>query len=356
MAALHDAPLETLFLPFSNGALRWPQGPVLFLRAREGAPLRAHADPAELICEQSFRPFAEAIERSGWVVRSEDEIEADSTRYALVLVLPPRQREEARALFARALALAAPGGRVVACQSNNEGARSGESDLQQLAGLGGKLTKNHCRSYWTAPLQGAHDEGLRQRWAKLDAVRPILDGRFHSRPGVFAWDRIDPASALLVEQLPADLAGHGADLGAGFGYLSAEVLARCPKVTALSLYEAEARALALARRNLQAIGNTAALHFHWQDVTAGIDARFDFIVSNPPFHTPSRADRPDIGQRFIAVAAQALRPGGRLFLVANRHLPYEQILNDSFGEVRVAAERDGFKLIAATRGRAGGRA
>ncbi|MEE7566923.1 methyltransferase, partial [Xanthomonas sp. Kuri4-3] len=86
------------------------------------------------------------------------------------------------------------------------------------------------------------------------------------------------------------------------------------------------------------------------DVTAGIDARFDFIVSNPPFHTPAREDRPDIGQRFIAVAAQALRPGGQLFLVANRHLPYEQILNDRFGQVRVAAERDGFKVIAATRG------
>lgn len=356
MAAPHDAPLETLFLPFANGALRWPQGPVLFLRAREGGTLRQHADPAQLTCEQSFRPFADVLERSGWTVRSEDEIEADATRYALVLVLPPRQREEAKALFARAVALAAPGGVVVACQSNNEGARSGEGDLQQLTGLGGKLTKNHCRAYWTAPLQGNHDEVLRQRWAKLDAPRPILDGRFYSRPGVFAWDRIDPASALLVEQLPADLAGHGADLGAGFGYLSAEVLARCPTVTALSLYEAEARALALAKRNLQAADSSAALHFHWHDVTAGIDGRFDFIVSNPPFHTPSRADRPDIGQRFIAVAAQALRPGGRLFLVANRHLPYEQILNDSFGEVRVAAERDGFKLIAATRGRSGGRA
>lgn len=356
MPALHDAPLETLFLPFSSGALRWPQGPVLFLRARDGWPLREHAQAQQLLCEQSFRPFAEALERSGWSVRDEAAIEADATRYALVLVLPPRQREEARALFTRALALAAPGGVVLACQSNNEGARSGESDLQQLAGLGGKLTKNHCRAYWTAPLQGNHDEALRRRWAALDAPRPILDGRFHSRPGVFAWDRIDPASALLAEQLPADLAGHGADLGAGYGYLSAEVLARCPKVVALDLYEAEARALALARRNLEASGSSAALRYRWHDVTVGIDGRYDFIVSNPPFHTPSRADRPDIGQRFIAVAAQALRPGGRLWLVANRHLPYEQILNDSFGEVRVAAERDGFKVIAATRGRSGGRA
>jgi len=348
MAALQDAPLDTLFLPFAQGLLRWPAGPVLFLRARDGWPLRQHSAAAALTCEQSFRPFAEALQRSGWTVREEAVVEAADTRYPLVLVLPPRQRDEARALFARALALAAPGGIVVACQANNEGARSGEADLQLLAGLGGKLTKHHCRVYWTRPLDGSHDAALQRRWQALDAPRPILDGRFVSRPGIFAWDRIDPASALLAEQLPASLSGHGADLGAGFGYLSSEVLARCPEVTALDLYEAEARALALARRNLQGAG-AAKLGYHWHDVTAGIDGRFDFVVSNPPFHTPSRADRPDIGRRFIAVAAQALRPGGRLLLVANRHLPYEQILNDSFGEVRVAAERDGFKVIAATR-------
>jgi 16S rRNA (guanine1207-N2)-methyltransferase len=348
MAALQDAPLQTLFLPFAQGLLRWPAGTALFLRARDGWPLREHAASAGLVCEQSFRPFADALQRSGWQVR--DEVEADGNRYPLVLVLPPRQREEARALFARALALAGPGGIVLACQANNEGAKSGEADLKQLAGLGGSLTKHHCRVYWTRPLDGGHDAALQARWQALDAPRPILDGRFASRPGIFAWDRIDPASALLAEQFPADLAGQGADLGAGFGYLSAELLRRCPKVAGIDLYEAEARALALARRNLDRHAGAVKLDYRWHDVTAGVDGRYDFIVSNPPFHTPSRADRPDIGQRFIAVAAQALRPGGRLLVVANRHLPYEQVLGEQFGQVRVAAERDGFKAIVATRG------
>ncbi|MEE7559231.1 16S rRNA methyltransferase, partial [Xanthomonas sp. Kuri4-2] len=39
MAVLQDAPLHTLFLPFAQAALRWPAGPVLFLRARDGWPL-----------------------------------------------------------------------------------------------------------------------------------------------------------------------------------------------------------------------------------------------------------------------------------------------------------------------------
>ncbi|MEL4892672.1 methyltransferase [Xanthomonas protegens] len=355
MPAAQDAPLDTLFLPFAQGVLRWPAGKVLFLRARDGWALRQHAQPPQLVCEQDYRPFASALQQGGWTVRAEQDGTADAGGYALVLVLPPRQREEARALLARAVALAAPGGVVVACQANNEGARSGEDDLQQLAGLGGKLTKHHCRVYWTAPLQGGHDAALQQRWAKLDTVRPILDGRFHSRPGVFAWDRIDPASALLAEHLPAELRGRAADLGAGYGYLSAELLARCPQLTALDLFEADARALALARANLAQAPAGTTLGFHWHDVTTGLPGQYDVIVSNPPFHAPGRMERPDIGRRFIAVAAQALAPGGRLFLVANRHLPYEAVLDASFGETEVLATRDGFKLIHAVRSRAGAR-
>ncbi|MFT4247383.1 MAG: methyltransferase [Pseudomonas sp.] len=350
MSAQQDAPLETLFLPFAQGLLRWPTGHALFLRARDGWPLRQHVAGGGLLCEQSFRPFADALERAGWDVLGEAAIEAAGPRHPLVLVLPPRQRDEARALLARAVALAAPGGVVVACQANNEGAKSGEGDLRQLAGLGGQLTKHHCRVYWTAPLHGTHDAALQARWLALDASRPILGGRFSSRPGVFAWDRVDAASALLAEHFPDDLAGHGADLGAGYGYLSSELLRRCPQIRALDLYEAEARALALARGNLHAFEDKVRLGYHWHDVTTGLGGSFDFIVSNPPFHAPSREARPDIGRRFIEAAARALRPGGRLLLVANRHLPYEQVLDAQFGTVRVLAERDGFKVIAATRG------
>jgi 16S rRNA (guanine1207-N2)-methyltransferase len=285
------------------------------------------------------------LQRSGLALAAAD----DARRWPLVLVLPPRQRDEARALLARAIDHSAPGGRVLACKPNSEGAKNGEGDLARLAGPLQTVSKQHCRVFWTAPLDGVIDAGLAAQWRAVDVPRPILDGRFSSRPGVFAWNRIDPASALLADHLPGTLAGHGADLGCGFGYLASQVLSRCGAVTALDLYEAEARALELARANLQAFAARVALDFHWHDVTTGLPRGYDFIVSNPPFHAQGRADRPDIGQRFIAAAAAALNPGGQLWLVANRHLPYEAVLDSSFGSVRTVAQRDGFKVIAATR-------
>ena len=347
MSDTSHAPLKTLTLPFSRGELAWPAGGrVACLRAHAGLVLPDGVAVADIAAEQSYFPHVQALRRSGWNVV--DVLENQQGQFDLVLILSPRQKEEARALFARALTLCAPGGRIVACQHNDEGARSGEADLKALTGLGGSLTKNHCRVFWTAPLSGQHDTALAARWAALDAPRAIAGGRFTSRPGVFAWDRIDPASALLVEHLPASLAGIGADLGAGWGYLSAEVLEKCPKVTRMDLYEAEGRALALARTNLAAAGEKA--QFHWGDVGAGLVGKYDFIVTNPPFHTTNRTGRPELGKSFINAAADGLRQGGRLLLVANRHLPYEEVLGERFSQIDVLAERDGFKLISAIKG------
>ena len=345
--SIEDEPLKALLLPFQDGTLPWPQGRVLFLRARDGWPLR-QMDLAGLRCEQGFKPLADALQAAGIEVLPE--LPADEPAADLVLVLPPRQRDEARALLARAVALAAPGARVVAAVANDEGARSRERDLQQLAGLAGNLTKFHCRVFWTPPLHGPLDPVLAAQWRQGDAIRPLRDARFRSRPGVFAWDRIDPASALLAAHLPADLGGRGADLGAGWGYLAAEVLARAPGVTALDLYEAEARALELARMNLE--GARVSVGFHWHDVTAGLPHDgYDFIVSNPPFHALRGEPRPEIGRAFIAAAADALRPGGGLWLVANRQLPYEDMLAARFGQVGEIAVQGGFKVVHAVRAR-----
>jgi len=339
-----DAALATLLLPFATGMLAWPDARVLFVNARDGWPL--HAVPRQrIVCVQDFKPHADALQRGGLTIATR----IDDESFPLVLFLPPRQRIEARAELARAVQRAI-GGIVVASIANNEGARSGEADMRRLLGSVQSISKNHCRVFWASVSDETLDRALLDEWSQGDAPRAIADGRFVSRPGVFAWDRIDAASELLASRLPDDLSGHGADLGAGFGYLSSEVLARCPRVSSLDLYEADARALELARTNLS-VANArravpAKLDFLWHDVAVGLPRRYDFIVTNPPFHV-GRADEPQLGRAFIAAAADALQARGRLWLVANRHLPYESVLDERFATVRTVTIERGFKLIEA---------
>lgn len=344
-AAAPDAALAALFVPFETRELALPaDGRVLFLRARAGVRLREMAQPGWL-CEQSFLPFADELGRNGLRVGEPTVGE----KFSLVLLLPPRQRDEARALFARALTHLQPGGCVLAAMPNAEGAKSGEADLTKLVGTVQHQSKHKCRVFWSAPAANEINHDLLAEWLALDAPRAIGDG-YVSRPGLFAWDRIDRASALLAGHLPADLHGSVADLGAGYGYLASQLIARCPQVQAIDLYEAEARALEPARLNLakakQECGRELAVAVYWHDVTRGLAHRYNAIVSNPPFHQ-GRADLPALGRAFIVSAAEALQPDGRLLLVANRHLPYEAVLAARFHEVRTLVVQEGFKVIEA---------
>ena len=341
----NSASLEALLLPFLEGELAFPSdGRVLFLHACDGLALRRSA-ATDWHFQQSFKPFANALLRGGWRVGEP----ACGERVPLVLLLPPRQRAEARAAFARALRHVEPRGIVLAAVANNAGAKSAEADFRQLVGSLRSVSKHKCRVFWATG--DTVDTALLDEWRALDAPRRIVGG-YLSRPGLFAWDRVDTASALLAAHLPKDLNGRVADLGAGYGYLSTQVIARCPAVTAIDLYEAEARALEPARINLAeaiaASGRQISVEVHWHDVTAGLAHRYDAIVTNPPFHQ-GRADLPELGRAFIDAAADALLPRGRLWLVANRHLPYEATLAARFAQVRTVAVQDGFKVIEAVR-------
>lgn len=335
---MNDPILDTLCLPLADGTIDWPDaGPALFLRARTGDALR-RLPRDKFLCEQSFKPARDALARDGFAVGE------GADTYGLTLVLPPRQREEGRALLVRAIRATRPGGFVMAAVSNLEGAKTVEGDLKRLTGQVGAISKNKCRVFWARIDAGTLDTAQMDAWEQQDAPRRVASDRFISRPGLFAWDHIDAGSQLLIDTLPKELKGRAADLGAGFGYLSHEVLTRYPGVTHIDVIEAEARALEMARQNLSPFGDRAS--GYWLDATTALPGRYDLIVSNPPFHI-DRQDRNDLGQAFIHASANALAPAGAFWMVANRHLPYEETLKSLFRSVETVAQTNAYKVFRA---------
>ncbi len=292
------------------------------------------------------RRVADGLEEQGCRVQSSESLTAAA--FDEVWLLPDRQRECQLGELAEAWSRLKPGGRLRVSLANDWGAKWLENAWRSAAGAPvDSLSKHHCRVFSTIKPAAGWDEAVLAGWQAAAALRRLPESDCWSRPGLFSWDRVDAGSRLLAENLPATLAGQGADLGIGWGFLSMDVLKRCPEVTALDGYEVDARALEPARRNLGNVLVPVRPRLYWRDVTAGVGlAKYDFIVSNPPFHEGRDAD-PSLGLRFIASAARALRRDGELWLVANKHLPYEPLLEELFAQWEMAAQTHGFKVLRA---------
>jgi 16S rRNA (guanine1207-N2)-methyltransferase len=332
---------KTLFHPFETGLLSLPEqgSRVLFLGATAGLRLPGGFG-GELSPVQGFRPDFLALERRGYRVSPQPEGED----YDLALVLCGRHRGENELRIAEALERTADGATVVVAGTKEDGIASLAKRVSKLAPLHGQAPKYHGLAFW---LGGDVDRASVAAALRAENALALVDGRFQTAPGMFSHDRVDLGSKLLAEALPADLSGKIADFCAGWGYLSAEVLARCPGISSIDLYEADFSSLEAARRNLD--GARIETRFFWKDLLAEpVERRYDAIVMNPPFHR-GRAAEPEIGQKLIAIAAKALVSRGTLFLVANRNLPYERALTASFSEYTQIAGDSAFKVFAARR-------
>ena len=270
--------LETLLLPFSRGEITIPPR-ALFLGAEPHPDL---GDWTGVTGWQPLFPQAEAWRKAGLPL-----VEEPSGQWPLVLLLPGKAKDEALASFAKAYDLLEDGGVLVVAMPNTGGAARFEKELATAAGEVVSLQKNKCRAFHVTK-SPEWNQSLLAEWRALGEPRTLESTGFIVEAGIFSSDHVDPGSSLLAENLPANLKGTAADLGAGWGYLSHSLLERSPDLKALHLFEADSRALACAKRNLS--GVTTPLEFHWSDVAAGLPGKYEVIVMNPPFHSGQATD------------------------------------------------------------------
>lgn len=257
-----------------------------------------------------------------------------------ITVLAPPGTIERRYTLALALRALVPGGHFTFLAPKDKGGSRLAKELREMGQEAEEESKAHHRI-----LRGTRGKNLELENAIAEGA-PRFDAELglHTQPGVFSWNRVDPATALLTKSI-GNLRGHGADLGGGLGLLTLAALSS-PLVAGVDLFELDRRAIECARKNV----SSPKARFHWMNVREGELplSGLDFVVMNPPFHEAGDEDQ-SLGQDFLRQAAFILRSGGTLWLVANRHLPYEAILKSLFSKVQTRAEADGFKVIEAIR-------
>jgi 16S rRNA (guanine1207-N2)-methyltransferase len=169
----------------------------------------------------------------------------------------------------------------------------------------------------------------------FDAVRLV------SLPGTFAHGRLDPGTRLLLEALAEQQpSGRVLDFGCGNGVIGLTLMQRgaCREMVFL---DTSAPALESVRRSLEANGLQADVVP--SDGLGAVTGRFDWIVSNPPFHRGAVHDL-DTARRFFGEAGRHLHETGKMLLVYNQHLPYPSWLKTHFSRVDIVRANREFRV------------
>ncbi len=335
-------PIETLLRPFGGGAIEINGKNILFLNAVYSPSLSVF-DSCNITLQQYFKPYENSLNDAGYTVISP--MPSDDIDYNVVCVLVPKSMIEARYMIAKGISSLKAGGELVCAASNKAGGSRLRKTMQDF-GMQDlhEESKNKARVVWGS-VQNYNNDSVKEA-IENGEEQDVMNGDFVSQPGVFGWDRVDNGSEILTRFLPDDLRGSVADFGCGYGYLSKFLLSKYPKIKKLYCIDADYRSVELCKKNLSSFNTDRS--FMWDDLTLnrGSITNLNFIVMNPPFHEGKKTDI-SIGHKFIDTACQSLSKGGRLFMVANSHLAYENILDAKFSEVSKIHESQGFKVITA---------
>ncbi|MFF8811459.1 methyltransferase [Streptomyces pactum] len=179
----------------------------------------------------------------------------------------------------------------------------------------------------------------------------IVAGRtVTSHAGIFSAERLDIGTRLFLRHLPRH---HGArrvvDLGCGNGVVGTAAALADPAAEVTFIDEsfaAVASAEATFRENL---GPERAAEFLVADgLSDAAPGSVDLVLNNPPFHS-HQATTAATAHRMFRDSRRALRPGGELWVIGNRHLGYHVALRRLFGGCEVVASDPKFVILRAVK-------
>ncbi len=272
----------------------------------------------------------------------------------VVLLKIPKGRDLVRRLYAGVLQSLAAAGRVYVAGANKQGIKTAVSDAEAVWGSAIVLAyRRGCRVVQFQPdvLHADWPEAylepgvLADTRCEYDVEVGAESYKLRTRPGVFSWQELDDGTALLLDQLVTHKTDRILDVGCGCGIIGLHAARLAPQGEVVMI-DVDALACECANENIQANGITNAHVIHGEGVSAVEDQRFDLVVSNPPFHS-SFVRNADIARGFIEGAFRVLNNRGRLIIVANRFLKYDEMIVEQFGAVRILFEDSRYYVLTA---------
>lgn len=275
-------------------------------------------------------------------------LKPQKTCYDIILLNAGSHKRETLYMMAFCLDKLLPiGGVLILAGANDSGGKSLANLCRDLGLTYDEISKHKHRIFHIVKNGIINESALKN--ALADGERQQREDGLWTRLGVFSWDRVDSGSDLLLSVLTQHkLSGCGADFGCGIGVLGVSILLSPQhNISHLDLIDIDIRATDCVAENVKPFLDRVTI-YHDDATKFQATHKYDFIISNPPFHKGKSTDV-NLGQSFIRNAAKNLKPKGVFYMVANSTLPYESILQTHFSHYELIIIKNGYKIYKATK-------
>ncbi len=257
----------------------------------------------------------------------------------MLLLYWPKAKAEADFLLSMLMSQLGAGCEIVVVGENRSGIKSIEKQFSQYGSVKKYDSARRCSFYW-GQCQQVPKPFLLDDWFKTYQVE--YQGQsltVKSLPGVFSHGEFDLGSRLLLDTLP-EIKGKTLDFGCGAGVIGS-VLAKLNPSIELEMIDVSALAVASSQATLAANGLDAKVYA--SDIFSDTGKDYDFIISNPPFHSGLDTSY-NATETLLEQGPAHQAKHGELYIVANSFLRYPPIIEQAYGHCETLNKTNKFNI------------
>jgi 16S rRNA G1207 methylase RsmC len=274
----------------------------------------------------------------------------------LILAYNSRNCEKGMTLewFRQALLYLAPGGKLLVATPNKTD-RWIRKQIMTIFGNVSIMVHSRHGIVYSVKKRGLPEQDRAVLESRIFYIRQVEVNHysrnlvFDTCYGVFNAETLDEGSRALLETMkPNGPVKRLLDLGCGWGGM-AVFAAQIHEVERLTLVESNARALSMARRNIERHDLLSQTRFRHEAKCESIlecpdeDGCYDAVIANLPYATDHR-----VAGLFVRASHKALKTGGQAWLVSKPDPCLEDRISDVYGQVNVMNRR-GYSVYTAVK-------